>query len=457
MKLVFPPSRKPVKRYTGVSILYSKQFLDFFFVNACANYAESSDYAGSATADVNLAGYVIKVKPLTAGTFNDTLGAKNHAEVRAFVKRFENRFYLFPCKFLGGFCTNRGEYVVSMVMVVVVATTVTMLIVVMVVMLVVVASTVTMLVVVVVVMLVLVASTIAMLVVVVVMMLMLVASAITMLVVVVVMLVLVASAITMLVVVVVVMVVLVMLCLELLDCILEGVAVLHSSENVLTVKAIPGGSDDYGRLVVLTKQGYALSNLLVLGGLCVREDYCRCVLNLVIVELAKVLHIHLALINIGNGCEAVKLCANSCVFNRFDNVGKLTNTRGLDNYSVGVVIFQHLNERLGKIANERAADAARVHLGDVDASISEEAAVNADFAKLVLDKNELFTSVRFLNKLLNQSGLTCSEEARKYIYFGHFICSFGQYFYKYYFTTNIYKSQGKMIGKRKSGECDALR
>ena len=449
MKLVLPPSRKPVKRYTGNSILNSENFLNFFFVDAGADYAESADYAGCSLTDVDFAGNVVKVKPLAAGALNDTLGAKDHTEVAALVEGLENCGELFPSKLLGCFCSNGCKYLIGMVMVVIMATTIAVLVVivmvmvaimattiamlvvivvmmlvivasaiavlvvVVVVMIVIMATTIAMLVVVVVVMIVIVASVVAVLVVTVVMMLMVVATAIAVLVVVVVvMVVIMATAIAVLVVVVVMMVVMVMvLFLKVLDSVLESVAVLHSSENVLAVKAIPGGSDDYSGLVVLTEKSYALGNLLVLCGLCVREDDCRCMLDLVIIELAKVLHIHLALIYVGNGGKAVELCANTCVLHRLDNVGKLADTRWLDNYSVGVVLLKHLNQRLGEIANERAADAAGVHLGNVDACIGKEASVNADFTKLVLDKHEFLTRIRFLNKLLDKGGLTCSEEA----------------------------------------------
>ena len=159
--------RRKVKRYTGIFILYSENFLDFFFVNACADYAESADYTGCATTDVNTAGNVVKVKPLTAFTLNNALCTKNHTEVAPFVKRLKNLGKLFPAEFLGGFCANRSEYIVCVVvMVVVVTTAVTMLVVVVVVMLVVVTTAIAMLVVVVVVMLVLVTTTVAMLVVV---------------------------------------------------------------------------------------------------------------------------------------------------------------------------------------------------------------------------------------------------------------------------------------------------
>ena len=234
------------------------------------------------------------------------------------------------------------------------ATTITMLVMIVMVMLVLMAAAIAMLVMVVVVMLVLMATAITVLVMVVVVMLVLVAATIAVIIViVVVMLVLMATAIAVLIMIVIMIVMMiVVLFFKVLDRVLESIAVLHSGENVLAVKAIPRGSHDYGILVVLTEKLNALGNLLVLCGLCVREDDCRCVLDLVIIELAKVLHIHLALVYVGNSGEAVELCANTCVLHRLDNVGELADARGLDDYAVGIVLLEHLHERLGEVANE---------------------------------------------------------------------------------------------------------
>ena len=161
-------------------------------------------------------------------------------------------------------------------------------------------------------------------------------------------------------------------------------------------------------------------------------------LDLIIIELAKVLHIHLTLVHVGNGGKAIKrstvLLGGLC---RADNVRKLANTRGLDNNSVGSVFLKHLNQRLGEITNKRAADTAGVHLGDLNARIGKEAAVNTDLAKLVLDKNNLLACIRFFNKLLYQRGFTCAEEAREYIYFCHFLCSLTNLILIYYYIINI--------------------
>ncbi len=143
-----------------------------------------------------------------------------------------------------------------------------------------------------------------------------------------------------------------------------------------------------------------------------REDDAGCVCDLIVIELAKVLHIHLTLIYVGNGGKAVKRSTVIlCSLCRADNVGKLANARGLDNNSIGAILIDNLYKRLGKIANQRATDTTGVHLGNLNACIGKEAAIDTDLAKLVLNENHLFACIGLFNKLLYERGLTCSEEA----------------------------------------------
>ena len=347
--------------------------------------------------------------PLTALALNDTLGTEDHAVLVRLREGLENRLDLFPAKLLGGLLANRGEDLVCVVMVVVVVMTsaAAMLVVVVVMMLVVVVTVATalaFLVVIVVVMLVVVmtvATALALLVVIVVVMLVIVVTVTTAL-----------ALLVVIVVMVMMFVVMVVLLFKSVHSILEGILMLHSKKNILTVKAIPGGSHDNGGLIMLTEERYALGDLLILCSLGMRKNDGGCVGDLIVIELAKVLHIHLALINVCNGGEAIKhrtvVLGGLC---RTNNVRKLANARGLDNNSVGIILLKNLYKRLGEITNKRAADTARVHLGDLNARICKEAAVNTDLAKLVLDKHDLLACICLFDQLLNQRGLTRTEEA----------------------------------------------
>ena len=161
--------------------------------------------------------------------------------------------------------------------------------------------------------------------------------------------------------------------------------------------------------------------LVSLCNIGMRKNDTGCVSYLIVVELAKVLHIHFALVNIGNCGEAVELRLLSLYrLNSLDNVGELAYSAGLNNNTVGMELIEHLCERLGEITYKRAADASGVHLGDLNACVLKETAIDTDLAKLVLYKYKLFACVCFLNKLFDKCSLTCSKETGKNIYFRHF-------------------------------------
>ena len=82
--------------------------------------------------------------------------------------------------------------------------------------------------------------------------------------------------------------------------------------------------------------------------------------------------------------------------------------------------MQHLDKRLAEITDKRAADAARIHLGHVDAGIGKEATVHTDLAEFVLDQHQLFAGICLLDQLFDQRGLAGAQKAGKNINFGHF-------------------------------------
>ena len=221
-----------------------------------------------------------------------------------------------------------------------------------------------------------------------------------------------------------VMVVMVSLLLKLCKLTLESVLALNCRKNVLAVKTVPGGGYDDRIGVMLTDKGYCRLDLRIRRGVGVREDDCGCVSYLVVIELAEVLHVHLTLADVGNGGECVEdgIVPIGC-HSSLDNVGELAYSRRLDDNAIGRKSLYNLAERLCKIADQRAADAAGVHLGDLDTRILKKAAVNTDLTKLVLDKHDLLVSVSLLDKLLYKRGLSGSEKSGKNIYFRHFYLS----------------------------------
>ena len=239
------------------------------------------------------------------------------------------------------------------------------------------------------------------------------------------MLVAVAAALTVLIVIVVVMLVvmlvMLMLLLKLVKSVLECILLLHSGKNILAVQLVPRSGNDSSGSVVLSDKLNGSLYLLCLGKVGMRKNNSGSIGDLIVIELAKILHIHLTLINVCYGGEAIELGVLPFHrLNSLDNVGKLSYSAGLDDNTVGVELVKHLYKRLGEITDERATDTAGIHLGNFDAGVLKEASVNTDLTEFVFYKHKLLCAVCFFDKLLYKSGLTCSEEAGKNIYFRHF-------------------------------------
>ena len=72
-------------------------------------------------------------------------------------------------------------------------------------------------------------------------------------------------------------------------------------------------------------------------------------------------------------------------------------------------------QRLAKIANQRTANTAGIHLRNVDTCILQEATVNTDLTKLIFDQNKLFALVGFRNHLFDQCCFASAKKSGKNI------------------------------------------
>ena len=75
-----------------------------------------------------------------------------------------------------------------------------------------------------------------------------------------------------------------------------------------------------------------------------------------------------------------------------------------------MILLQDLDQRPPEIAHQRAADAAGVHLVDLDAGLLHKAAVDADLTEFVLNEDDLLSGVGFLDHFLDQGRLACAQE-----------------------------------------------
>ena len=235
-----------------------------------------------------------------------------------------------------------------------------------------------------------------------------------------------AVLVMLIVVMIVVMVVLVLGLLgKELQLFFKGILVLHRLENLCAGELIPRGGNDGGVLVVLAQQSDAGFKLFGLDTVRAAQNDGVCVLDLVVIELAEVFHVHFALVCIGNGGEAIQRNVfHVQVLHGTDHIAQLAYAGRLDQNAVRVVGLQHLTQRLAEVAHKAAADAALAHLGDFNAGVLQKAAVNGNLAELVFDEDELFALKSFGDQLADQRGFACAEEAGKNIDFRHILMPF---------------------------------
>ena len=131
---------------------------------------------------------------------------------------------------------------------------------------------------------------------------------------------------------------------------LKCIRSLDSVKKLCACQLIPVGRNDNGVGIVLLYKRNALIDLFLAKELCMAEDDASRILYLIVKELAKILHVHLALFGVNHGGKSAKdsaLCIRA--LDRLNNVRKLTYARGLDKNSVGGKLAYNLGESLCKV------------------------------------------------------------------------------------------------------------
>ena len=195
----------------------------------------------------------------------------------------------------------------------------------------------------------------------------------------------------------------------------------HRLHNLLALQLLPGGGDDGGVGVLFLNHGHCTGNFFLPAGIGAAQDNGIGMADLVVVKLAKVFHVQFYLVYIGHGHKAVQLHrplpGNG--LHRLGYIAEFAHAGGFNHNPVGLVLVNHLNERLAEIPHQAAADAAGVHLGNLNASFLQKAAINANFAKFVFNQHQLLACVGFGNEFFNQCGFAGSQKAGKDINLGH--------------------------------------
>jgi len=360
------------------------------FIDFGADDAELAGDVGAAVSYVGLARNVVEVDPVAVFTGNDALGAEDHAEVAA-VELFEGSLDRSLGERLRGLKANGIEDFVSVVMTLMVV--VVMIMLVLVIMVMAAAGAIRAVVVVVVVMM-------FVLIVIVVMMLMVMLVIIVFMLMIMVVVVAAAGAVRAMVVMVVMFV---FFCFE--ECsghVVCGERVLDRFSDLCAGELLPRGGDDLGVVVDLADQldrgiELALGDVAGTG-----QDDGAGILDLVLVELLEVLQVDLALAGVDDGNSAADLGALD-LLDSSHYVRELADTGWLDEDTVRRELVDDFLQRGAEVADEGAADAAGVHLGDLDAGFFQESAVDADLSEFILDEDELLSVVTIGNEFLDES------------------------------------------------------
>ena len=193
---------------------------------------------------------------------------------------------------------------------------------------------------------------------------------------------------------------------------------LHRGEDLRAGQLVPRRGDDAGLGVVLAQERDGGLELLLRHLLRAGEQDGAGVFDLVEEELAEVLDVHAALHRVRDRHKAAHLRLGNVLLHaldRADDVGELAHAARLDEDAVGMILVDHLAQRDAEIAHQRAADAAGVHLGDLDAGLLHEAAVDADLAEFVFNQDDLLAGKGLGQQLLDERRLARAEKAGKNI------------------------------------------
>ena len=210
---------------------------------------------------------------------------------------------------------------------------------------------------------------------------------------------------------VMVMLMMMVVMLQLLQSCRHSCLAFHCMNQLVAIQFAPGSCNNGSVGVMFAKLLHSLVQLSLRNGIGTGQNDGIGRFHLVVVELAKILHIDLYLTGIHNRNGITQFHALH-LLDSSDHIGQLAHTGGFNDNTVGSVLMDDLLQSLTEVTHQTAADAAGVHLGNVDTGLLEEAAVNADFAKFILNENKLLALVAFRDHFLDQRSLTCAQKTR---------------------------------------------
>ena len=191
----------------------------------------------------------------------------------------------------------------------------------------------------------------------------------------------------------------------------SGIA-FHSLNKLRTGQFAPGCRDDGSFCIALPKQFHSLVQLFLRNRIGTGKDHRGSSLHLVVIELTKVLHIHLYLTGIGHRhLIAHRNIVTHYFFHSRHNIGQLAHTGGLNDHTVRMVFTDDLFQCFAEVTHQAAANTAGVHLRNVDAGILQEAAVNTDLTKFVFDEHQFLAAVALRDHFFDQCRLAGAQKS----------------------------------------------
>ena len=212
-------------------------------------------------------------------------------------------------------------------------------------------------------------------------------------------------------VVVVMMAMLVLVMVVLLHLVEEGVALLHGLQDLRAGELIQG-------VVTMTALGFfSLSSATAAESFSAEMESVRertmvpAVSTWFVVELAEVLHIHLTLAGVGHGDHVAKLnVVGDDLLHGCLHIAELAHAGGLDEDAVGGIVVDDLSRAFPK-SPTRLQQMQPEFISVIWMPASwEEAAVDADFTKLILNEHNFLACIGFLDHLLDESGFASTQE-----------------------------------------------
>ena len=187
----------------------------------------------------------------------------------------------------------------------------------------------------------------------------------------------------------------------------QGHFPIHRLQELGAGELLPGGCDDGSYFIVLPEQLHSRIQLGLRNGIGTGQNDGRCRFDLVIVEFSEILHIYLDFARIchSHGISQCHIFPGDLI-DSANHVRELANTGGFNEDPIRRVLLDHLGQRLAEITHQGAANAAGVHLGNVDPGILQKAAVNADLPELVFDQNQFLALIGLTDHFLDERGFS---------------------------------------------------